>query len=89
MRKYTAFFLSLLVLHYAAPIHGDDNEMKNIPEQTDELYRTGSGAQDGMFSSVSLSMLGWGLGLAAGIAIIASVLHQSTSSSNHDTCSHD
>ena len=40
-------------------------------------------------SGIGLSMLGWGVGLAAGIGVLASVLHQSTSSSSHDTCSHD
>jgi hypothetical protein len=33
-------------------------------------------------------MLGWGVGLAAGIGILASVLHQSSTSSHADSTGH-
>ena len=61
-----------------------------LSEQTDELYRVGAAAQDGAYTSLGFSMLGWGLGIAAGIGILASVLTQSTSSSSHESCNmHD
>lgn len=55
---------------------------------TDSLWRSGVGAEDGAFQAISLSMLGWGVGLAAGIGILASVLHQSTSSSHAHSSGH-
>lgn len=63
-------------------------DLNNVKQQTEDLYRTGSGSTDGTFSAVSLSMLGWGVGLAAGIAILASAIHQSSSSSHDSSCSH-
>ena len=60
-----------------------EQDIQIMAEQTDELYRPAAASQDGAFTSLSLSMLGWGVGVAAGIAILASVLHQSTSA--HDS----
>ncbi len=75
----------LSMLCFSLPLMAaDNNDMADVPEQTSEVWRTGSGAQDGTFSSTSMSMLGWGVGLAAGIAIVASVIHQSSSSHSHD-----
>ena len=62
--------------------------IQELGTQTDELYRVGAGAQDGAFTSLGASMLGWGLGLGVGIAILAGVLHQSTASA-HTTSTND
>ncbi len=62
-----------------------DNDLNQWKEDTEALWRTGSGSQDGAFSAIAISMLGWGLGLGAVIAIVASVLHQSTASTAHNT----
>jgi hypothetical protein len=87
--KKTIYALCLLMTCASFPLFpADNNDMKDVPAQTEDIWRTGSGAQDGTFSSVSLSMLGWGVGLAAGIAIVASVIHQSTSSHDSSSCSH-
>lgn len=56
------------------------NEMQNYKKDSDAIWRTGVGAEDGTFTAVSTSMLGWGLGLSVGIAVLASVLHQSSAS---------
>jgi hypothetical protein len=63
-----------------------EEDINILAEQTDELYRPGVGAQDGAYTSLGLSMLGWGLGLAAGIGLLAALLHQSTGSSQHESC---
>ena len=63
---------------------GNINQYK---EDTDNLWRRGAGAEDGAYSAISASMLGWGIGLAAAIAIVASVLHQTTATHAHaHTC---
>lgn len=66
----------------ASPLIAED-ELDQYKEETDAIWQTGTGAQDGAFSAISVSMLGWGLGLAAVIAVVASVLHQSNASSSH------
>ena len=85
MKKHLlAFILLTQTLH---PIQSYCEEDINIlAEETDEIYRPGTGAHDGAYTSLGLSMLGWGLGLAAGIGILASVLHQSTSANSHEAC---
>lgn len=84
MRK--SFFLLLTALFPLAAQASDD--LQNVKVDNENLW-AGTGAQDATFSAVTISMLGWGLGLAGGIALIASAVHQSSSSS-HDTssCSH-
>lgn len=65
---------------------GDD--IDEYRRDTDALWRRGVGAEDGAFTAISLSMLGWGVGLAAGIGILASVLHQSTASAHTSSTGH-
>jgi len=79
MRKIIALFL---ILSTTSLLFGE-NDLDQYKEETDALWRSGTGAQDGAFSAISTSMIGWGLGLGAVIAIVASVLHQSTASTGH------
>lgn len=65
------------------------DQLENYKKDTDSIWRTGSGAEDGTFTAISTSMLGWGIGLAAGIGILASVLHQSTAGHSHTHCHSD
>jgi hypothetical protein len=64
------------------------DDINQYRRDTDSIWRSGVGAEDGAFQAISLSMLGWGVGLAAGIGILASVLHQSTSSSHSHSSGH-
>lgn len=86
MKKPIVTLLCFAMFSSSVTLRADDDSFDTYAEQTEDLYRTGSGAQEGAYSSLALSMLGWGLGIAAGIGILASVLHQSTSSSDHDSC---
>ena len=62
-----------------------EDDVNQYKKESDALWRRGAGAEDGAYTATSLAMLGWGLGLAAGIGILASVLHQSTASHTHST----
>lgn len=62
------------------------DSIENWKKDTDSIWRTGTGAEDGTYTAISTSMLGWGIGLAAGIGILASVLHQSTAGHSHTHC---
>ena len=65
-----------------------DNNLNDHTKNTEAIYREGSGSQDGLFTATSISMLGWGIGLAVAIGILAGVIHQSKSSSGHNSCAH-
>ena len=80
MKKIIPLLLCLATTLSAAP-HEDIDQ---LAVNTDNLWSNGGAAQDGAFTSLGLSMLGWGVGLAAGIGILAGVLHQSTASHSHD-----
>ncbi len=42
-----------------------------------QSQRLGKTWQDSSNTAINLSMLGWGIGLAAGIAILSAIVHQS------------
>ena len=44
-------------------------------EEMNDYYRTGTGCDDGIFNAMSSSMLGWGVGLFAGIALLTGLVH--------------
>jgi hypothetical protein len=81
MKKSIALLTLLLFLIQA---NGSD-DINQYRRDTDALWRRGVGAEDGAYTAISLSMLGWGLGLAAGIGVLASVLHQSTAGHSHSS----
>lgn len=83
MKKLLSAFILL-----SLPMLGFSDELEKYKKNTEAIWRTGSGAEEGIFTAVSTSILGWGLGLSAGVAVLASVLHQSTASHSHTTC-HD
>jgi hypothetical protein len=82
-RWLTIFTLSAL---FTQGFGSDD--INQYRRDTDAIWRRGAGSEDGAYTAISLSMLGWGLGLAAGIGILASVLHQSTASSHTESTGH-
>jgi len=54
-------------------------------DEMNDYYRTGCGCEDGVFNAISASMIGWGVGLFAGIALLTGLIHnshQDSSSSN-------
>lgn len=83
MRKIITATLVLSIVFCSSQAFAD-NDLNQWKEETEALWRTGTGSQDGAFSAIAVSMLGWGLGLAAVIGIVASVLHQSTASTAHN-----
>lgn len=79
--------IALTLLTMTSPVLSD--QLENYRKDTESIWRTGAGAEDGTFTAISTSMLGWGVGLSAGIAILASVLHQSTAGHSHTHCHSD
>ncbi len=82
-------FFSMVALCTSLCTQGfGSDDIDEYRRDTDALWRRGVGAEDGAFTATSLSMLGWGVGLAAGIGVLASVLHQSTASSHTESTGH-
>ena len=69
-------FLLIALTSFSSSIHGGD-DLQDTAKNTDKLWRAGAGAHDGSYTAISASMIGWGVGLAVGIAVLAAVLHQS------------
>jgi hypothetical protein len=88
MKKVVISILILLLPCSSAPLLAGRGSLQDFAKNTESIYRKGAGSEDGGFTAISMSMLGWGLGLAAGIAILAAVLHQSKSSTSHDNNNH-
>lgn len=81
--------MTALILISALPSLVKADELEQYKKNTEAIWRTGSGAEDGTFTAISTSMLGWGVGLSAGIAVLASVLHQSTAGHSTTHCDKD
>ena len=77
-------FTALLLL--SLPSLGFSGELEQYKKNSEAIWRTGAGAEDGTFTAIGTSMLGWGIGLSAGIAILASVLHQSAAGHSNAHC---
>ncbi len=83
MKKFVTAFLVLAITSTSSGLFA--RELASYTKNTEKLYRPGGGAEEGGYSAISMSMVGWGLGLAGGIALLASLLAQSTSSSAHSS----
>ena len=79
MKRSISCLLALLLP--LAPL-GAKEKMSDHEKNTDKLYRTGAGAQDGAFTATAVSILGWGLGLGLVFGIVAAALHQSNAGHN-------
>lgn len=76
MKKLIKAVLIVSLLSFSSSVHGGD-DLQDTAKNTDKLWRSGAGAHDGSYTAISASMIGWGVGLAVGIAVLAAVLHQS------------
>jgi len=78
MRKIITILLLISMTHYAAA------QTATKDGYTSEgAKRVGTGLQQGSNAAIGLSMFGWGLALAAAIAIIAAAFHESDTESAH------
>ncbi len=74
-----------LLLITSTALRADNGEWLDAAvDEQNALYNTGpvNGCQDGIFNAVSASMIGWGIGLAAAIALITGLIHNSHSDSD-------
>ena len=81
MNKAITIFLTLLAFSCRFAVADDNPNI--IAKETDQLYRVGAGSEDGAYTALSASMIGWGVGLTVGIALLAGLLHQSHAAHAH------
>lgn len=86
MKKFITTLVILVFLSSSSVAIAGDTIEQGWKEDTENLWKTGAGAHDGASTAISATMIGWGVGLALGIAILAAVLHQSKSESGHSHC---
>lgn len=63
----------------------DDDILYLAQEEMNDIHRTYDCCEDVAFTSISTSMIGWGFALAAGIALLTGLLHQSKKKSTTST----
>ena len=90
MRKFLSLFvgISLSVSHLAyssEPVYDEDSQYAHHEERSTE--HLGYGASYGSHSTISASMIGWGILFAAAIGVIATTVHQSEAPHSTSTSS--
>lgn len=77
--------LSLSLLFSTSGFSDNSESLNSIREQTQDIYRGTTGPDNATFNTIGKSMIAWGLGLSAAIAILSAAIKQSdadTSSSS-------
>lgn len=88
MKRILRIILPLMLL--TSSLRADNGEYLDAAiDEMNALYDTGpsSGCQDCVFNAVSSSMIGWGIGLAIGIAVLTGLVVTSKSDSTTTTTS--
>jgi len=80
MKQIIRATLTVLLLTTTS-LRADGDCLEAAVEEMNDLYRTGCGCEDGIFNAVSSSMVGWGVGLFVGIALLTGLVHNSHSDS--------
>lgn len=83
MKKFITGLLILASLSTSSVAVANDT-LEDYKKDTENVWKTGSGAHDGSSTAIGASIIGWGVGLAIGIAILVAVLHQSKAESSHN-----
>ena len=78
MKRFLQILLPVLMLA-AQPLHTADNGkcLQAAVDEMNAIHQTGYGGEDPIFNAVSTSMLGWGVGLFVGIALLTGLIHSS------------
>ena len=83
MKRILTVLLALVfttaTLHLSATDEAPSECDYDVNQAYEDCAPIGYGADKAAHTTISMSMVGWGLGLAIAIALIAGILHQSTS----------
>ena len=77
MKKTISKLLCLSLVLFSSAFSEDSDNLHSIRAQSQDFYRGGSGADNATFNTIGRSMIAWGLGLSAAIAILSAAIKQS------------
>jgi len=82
MKKVLTVLIALSVVFLKPPVFANDEAFSECEYGANSGYEKcdaplGSGSNKATSATINASMVGWGLGLAIAIAIVAGVIHQS------------
>lgn len=77
MKRLLHILLPIFLLSSQMAFAEECDYLREGIEEMHDNHRTGVGCDDGVFTSISSSMIGWGIGLFAGIALLTGLVHQS------------
>lgn len=87
MKRILTLLLSILLVGSQTLKANECLELANY--EMNDQYSTGDGCQDGVFNAVGASMIGWGVGLFAGIALLTGLIHSHNGSSTASSSTSD
>jgi hypothetical protein len=77
MKKCISFVLCAALI--SSPLFARE-EIDDLAVNTDNLYRVSG--EDGAFTPLGVSIMGWGIGLGIGIGLLCALVHHSTAPSS-------
>lgn len=76
MKRYFQIFF--ILAFFLRPLSADNCQYLDAAiDEMNELHRVGPGNEDMIFNAISTSMIGWGVGLFAGIAVFTGFMYNS------------
>lgn len=82
MNKFLRLLLVLIFAFATLPLRASNEAPSQSDYEANRTYESsppiGYGAQAATSKTISMSMIGWGLGLVLAIALIAGIAHQSS-----------
>ena len=92
MRRVISWMIAMAIIVSGLPLCSSQESLSSTDyhandDQQVECAPLGYGAGEATNQAINMSMLGWGLGLAIFIAILAGIIHQSASTHSDDSTS--
>ena len=91
MKRVLTFLLIFVFASATLPLSGTDQAPSECDYEMNKAHEEctpiGYGADHATQTTVNMSMVGWGLGLALAIALVAGIIHQSAAVHSSSTSS--
>lgn len=81
-KKILSIFLAVSIFALPASMNFAD-QLDELNQETEKLWRRGCGAEDGAFTASASSMTAWGIGIGAAVALLSILIQSSSAHSQH------
>jgi len=85
MKRWLQILLPLTLLTTQSLRGEDCDYLAEANREMNELHNAGAGCEDGIYTAISSSMIGWGVGLFAGIALLTGLFNSHSSNTDSNT----